>query len=186
MTRPIDPRISVIPGDRFGLSAAQVNALNKMMRAPAGIDQAPALATERPSNIVLVQNISGVDVPILGVVAITGVVISPAGGDIDGDGATASKAREFVRKPLLYGQMPTLSNLTQIGIAVEPVGSGKIGRFAVGGALACKVKILNDSHIYARARVNDVTQLVSASCGPVKLLWKEPTSGEDKWAVGVL
>ena len=32
----------------------------------------------------------------------------------------------------------------------------------------------------------DYTQLLAASCGPVRLLWHEPGPGDDKWALALL
>lgn len=183
-----DPRNYVRPGQRLEIAAAQINYLNRLMRVDTSIGGGPLEGWERAANIVLARNYSGVPIPLLGVLALDRFTISinPTGGTIGGTDAASSRARKFIEKPVLWGGMPNATNVNFIGIAVEPVAVNAIGRFAVSGTVPCKVKLLTDTHRYARARVNDVTQLVSAGCGPVKLLWREYSNGEDKWAVGVL
>jgi hypothetical protein len=87
-----------------------------------------------------------------------------------------------VRQPVLVGVRPRGTGF--FGVAVEPIPDGAIGRMAVGGRFACKVKILAVSHGYARSRKDDVTQLISAPCGPLRLLFKE-SPGNDKFAVAM-
>ena len=139
-------------------------------------------AIERASNIVLVRNDSGADVPWLGVLGLGGPIISPAGGTIGGTNAASDRAREFVRRPVLSGGMPSGT----FAVAMEPIPSGAIGRAAVGGVFACRVDIVADWHGFASARGGDRTQLQSTDCGPLKLLWKEGGTGQNKWAVGVM
>lgn len=139
-------------------------------------------ATIRPPNSALVVNASEKDVPLLGVLSIIGALDAPSSPDVE-------ENDEFVWSPVLVGFDPgpdTVATVSHIAIALEEVKSYEIGRFAFAGVMTCKVKILDQSHRYARGRVGDVTQLVSASCGPVKLVYKEAGTGDDKWAVGVL
>ena len=154
-------------------------------RARFGADGQSAI--ERPSNIILIRNDSGVDVPWLGVLNIGGPVISPIGGTLDGTNAASDRARQFVRQPVMTGITPNaLFNFTRFAICMEPIASGSIGRAAVSGVFACLVRMTSGSHNYARPRPGDVTQLESAECGPVSLLWKPIQAGDLQWALGVL
>jgi hypothetical protein len=69
-----------------------------------------------------------------GVLAITGVAITPTGSS---GGATAS----FEEMPVLTGGTPSATT-TAWCVAVEPIESGKIGRVAVSGVVQCKASDL--------------------------------------------
>lgn len=143
-------------------------------------------------NIALIRNDSGVVVPWLGVLGISGVVINPSGGTITGTNAASERARRFARRPVLIGTAPDATGFpdtdtsSRVAIAMEPVEPGAIGRFAVGGVFACRIKSSGQSYRYARGRTGDVTQLISTSCGPIRLLWIESGGGNNKLAVGVM
>jgi len=72
----------------------------------------------------------GVTVARWGVLAITGVAITPASSS---GGATAS----FEEMPVLAGGTPSATT-TAWCVAVEPIESGKIGKVAVGGVVQLK------------------------------------------------
>lgn len=147
---------------------------------------------ERASNVVLVLNVSGYPVPVGGALAINGVENDPGDGDLEATEPTENDfaVREFVRRPLVRGtRVESVSDL--IAVALEPVAINKIGRFACGGVFPCKVRILSSGHRFATGRYRDVTQLVSAECGPVELLFKggpEATAEEPDttpyWSLG--
>lgn len=197
-TKRPDGRVE--PGQRIS-SAFSARAWNRaqdaadlVLGARTGAEAGASAGGDRASNIVLVRNDSGQDVPWLGVLGISGVVIDPSGGTLDGTNAASKRAREFVSRPVLIGAHPS-SNFFQgekIGIAIEPIGVDKIGRAAIGGAFACQVYINSQTHGFAvpvRA-LNAIPaggnkwELNSADCGPVKLLWKQEGTGTMKWAVG--
>jgi hypothetical protein len=72
-------------------------------------------------------------------------------------------------------------------VTLEPIAHLSIGRVAVAGVIACKVKLpTSGTFFYAITRQGDATQLLAASCGPVRLLWHEPGPGDDKWALALL
>lgn len=185
-----DGRIEKGQSLRSAISARAWNraqdAADIVLGVTPGVMAGASVPIERAANIVLVRNDSGQPVPPMGVLVISGIAISPVGGSLDGTNEASNRARQVFSQPVLIGSLPTSTSVTRIGIAVESVAVGAIGRFAIGGVVPCKVKVLTSGHQYARARVNDVTQLISSGCGPVKLLWAETTVGEDKWAVGVL
>jgi hypothetical protein len=187
---PIDPRHNVLPGQRLRLAAEQVNGLNRLLRTNAGFGGGPVAEPERTSNIVLVRNDSGQDVPWLGVLQISGVVNNPTGGSLTGSDAASSVARDFAVRPVMTGVMPAADFFgivpQQFAVAVEPIAAGAVGRMAVGGAFACRLLALDAKHKFAVAKSGDVTQLQSAKCGPLRILW--PASlpvGPHKYAVVV-
>jgi hypothetical protein len=152
-------------------------------RARFGAD---STAIEKASNIVLIRNDSGSDVPWLGVLGIASVAINPVGGTLGGIDAASDRAREFVRRPLLVGGTPSLSTYSSFVVAMEPIPIGAIGRAAVGGVFVCRVDVVATWHEFANMRTGDRSQLQSTDCGPLKLLWKEGGVGQNKWAMGVM
>lgn len=74
---------------------------------------------------------------------------------------------------VLNGVMPAGGDQV-VGVAIEPIEAGKIGRVAVSGRFAAKVKVLTTAHKYARGRKDDVTQLITAECGPFRIVWLQP------------
>lgn len=152
-----------------------------------------ATLTDRAVNYVLVRNDTGEPVPMFGVVMIGNPVIDPSGGTITGQDAASARAREFVRRPVMVGSKPATTlgvNEAErvFGIAMQPIAVGLVGRVAVSGVMPCKVEILNTSHAFAAMRDGDVTQLQTAACGPVQLLWKETATvpSMNRWALGVM
>lgn len=139
------------------------------------------------SNVLLVSNNSGEDVQIHGVLQITGVLIDPSGGTFYGTDAASRRAREFVRKPVAVGDTPLLARgADNFVVCLEPIASGRIGRCAIGGVFAIKLDVSNVDHRFAEVRNNDRTQLRSASCGVMQVLWKEAGTGQNKWALGCM
>ena len=140
----------------------------------------------RVPNFVMIRNESGVAVPRFGVLAIEGVVIDPSGGTLTGTDQASSLAREFARRPVVRGITPILGYEERFAVLLEPAPADAVVRAAVGGTFACLVHIVNTGHRFATIKNGDRTQLQSASCGIIQLLWKEPTTGPNKWAVGVM
>lgn len=138
------------------------------------------------NTVIRVRNDSGFSVPMHGVLMLTTPVVSPAGGDLTKTDQPASQAKEFLRSLLIRGVTPT-ANASRFCVLLEPLANGAIGRAAVSGVLACKVKVtLSTTFPYAVTRDNDRTQLVTSACGPVRLLWHETVAGDDKWALALL
>lgn len=179
------------PGQRL-TSAISARAWNRAQQAadivlgsnPAAIAGSSQTLGPAP-NVVMIRNDSGHPVPVCGVLAIDGVVIPPSSATIATSSGNAA-TKEFFRRPVFIGKSPTSATVGSVAIALEPVSVNGIGQFAIGGVFPCKVKMQSPVHRYARGRAADVTQLISASCGPVKLLYVEAGSGDDVWAVGVM
>ena len=187
-TKRPDGRVQ--PGQRIS-SAFSARAWNRaqdaadvVLGARTGAMPGEPQDSSRVSMIILVRNNSGQPVPWLGVLGIGGPVIDPTGGSLTGTTSTDNRAREFVANPVMNGGIPS-GGSQQVAVAIEPIENGKIGRMAISGRFACKVKVLSTSHGYARGRNGDVTQLISAECGPIRLLWVED-QGNDKFAAAMV
>jgi hypothetical protein len=98
-----------------------------------------------------------------GVLAITGVAITPTGSSGD---ATAS----FEEMPVLTGGTPSATT-TAWCVAVEPIAANSVGRVAVGGVVQCKASIGNSAHKFVRAKAS-TTELESAWSGEGLILWQ--------------
>jgi hypothetical protein len=165
------------------------DAADRVLGVGTGITGGGATGSNPAPNVVLIKNASGRDVPWLGVLGISGVEISPVGGNLTGNTDADRKAREFASRPVLRGVAPlSSSHGWKIVVALEPIANGKIGRAAIGGAFACKVFVAPEAsgYRYATIKDGDITQLAASNCGPVFLAWMESGTGQSKWAVGVM
>jgi hypothetical protein len=189
MARP-DGRIEKGQRIRSAISARAWNraqdAADRVLGAGTGATGGGYSGADPAPNIVLIKNTSGQDVPMCGVLGISGVEIDPSGGNLTGTADADKRAREFVSRPVLTGVTPTTAHAESFVVTLEPIANNKIGRAAVGGAFACKVNVTNASHRFATAKNDDGSQLQSAACGVLQLVWKETGTGANKWAVGVM
>ena len=180
------------PGQPLG-KAISARAWNRAQdAADLVLGQAPGAtlgegpATGRALNIIRVRNLSGLAVPIHGVLSLSGPVISPVGGQLTGSAEADSKAKQFHETIVMSGAKPS-ANSSRFCVTIEPILIDGYGRAAVSGVMAIKIKLPTSSTFaYATTRLDDVSQLIASSCGPVRLLWHEPGPGDDKWAVAVL
>jgi hypothetical protein len=148
----------------------------------------------RASHLIRVENTTNETIPIFGVLGIADpVIINPAEGTLSGSDLASIRAREFIRSPVLRGVAPVLSqHRERFVVAMEPIRSGSVGVCAASGIFACKVNVTIVTHNFATVKDGDFTQLQSATCGMVHLLWKyrgddDPSSlGEDRWAIGAM
>lgn len=166
-----DPRHHVLPGDPLRLAAEQVNALNQMMRARPGTSSGPLTKPDFAQLTVLVRNTSGLLVPRLGVMGVSAPHI-----EVSGDNPV-----QFLEQMILNGVLPEGGD-QPVGVAVEPIPSGAIGRVAVSGRFPCKLKVLAANHKFARGRAGDVTQLITADCGPFRVVWMQPGVSDGAFA----
>lgn len=107
---------------------------------------------------------SSVSVARWGVLAITGVDITPTSTESD------TATRSFQDSPVLTGGTPSATT-TAWCVAVEPIQSGKIGRVAVAGVVQCKLSVGDSSHTFARAKAS-TSELETATSGEGLILWK--------------
>jgi hypothetical protein len=179
------------PGQKLG-KAISARAWNRAQdAADIVLGQAPGVTAEtgktgRELNVILVRNDSGEDVPIHGVLGLSAPAIDPAGGELTGTSAADSRAKQLSESVIMVGVAPA-GNTSRFCVTLEPIAAGGFGRAAIAGAMALKVKLpTSGQFFYAVTRVNDRTQLLGASCGPVRLLWHESGPGDNKWAVAIL
>lgn len=194
-----DPYKKVQPGDRLTIPAQAWNRVLDSVSVPlqtggelAGLEPGP--------NTVWIKNASGHDVVRFGVLGINGVAINPTAGN--------TQEMEFARRPALLGVTPTVdSHADRFAVCLEPIKNNQYGRAAVSGLFPCKVFVTSQTHRFAGVRDSDRTQLESASCGLIQLLWVQTTgpanaitgatgpsgvsgstgpTGAYKWAVGVM
>jgi hypothetical protein len=194
-TKRPDGRVE--PGQRIS-SAFSARAWNRaqdaadiVLGAKTGTTAEPLVGAGAAVNIVLIKNLSGHDVPRHGVLGVSGVAIVPSSvANPSPDEITATA--QFVQNPVLTGITPTtLTHSDRFVVTMEPIPNNSIGRAAVSGVFACRVKFVNASHRFAGVENNDRTQLATTDCGLVQLLWVQPTgfpplSIERRWAVGVM
>lgn len=108
-----------------------------------------------------------------GIVAITGVAITPTSDD------TADATKSFQDTPVLTGGTPSATT-TAWGVAVEPIESGKIGRLAVAGVVQCKVEVASADDQFVACKSGG---LKTGSSGEGLVLWKDSGTGSGKWAL---
>lgn len=182
-----DPRQNVRPGEPLRIAAEQINYLNSLMRASGGFSGGTPRPQTFAPNTVLVKNTTGSTVARFGILGISGIAIDPTNGSLDGTGEADQRAIQFAEEPLLTGVTPTTaSHGDRFVIAMEPIASNAIGVCAVGGVIPVRVLVNNTSHRFASVKDNDSTMLSSSDCGVIQLLWVEPRTGSNRWAVGVM
>jgi hypothetical protein len=125
----MDPRQNVNPGDPIRLAASQINGLNRLLTPNAGFGMPAAGEPPTPYTWVMAKNNTGAKVERWGVLAITGMDISPSGG--------SNAQGQFEKLPVVAGGTPS-DTTTAWCVAVEPIAAGKIGRVAVGGVVQLK------------------------------------------------
>ena len=125
----MDPRQQVNPGDPIRLAASQVNGLNRLLNLSAGFSSPAAVEQPTPYTWVMAKNNTGSTIPRWGVLAITGMDITP--------GSSTTATGQFEQLPVVAGGTPS-DTTTAWCVAVEPIAAGTIGRVAVGGVVQLK------------------------------------------------
>jgi predicted RecA/RadA family phage recombinase len=125
----MDPRQHVNPGDPIRLAASQINGLNRLLNVNAGFGSPAAAEQPTPYTWVMAKNNTGSNIERWGVLAITGMDITPGSG--------SNSTHQFEQLPVVAGGTPS-DTTTAWCVAVEPIKSGKIGRVAVGGVVQLK------------------------------------------------
>jgi hypothetical protein len=120
-------------------------AADRVLGPQASFEAGAIGSTQAPYQWVYVKNTTGSDLARWGVLAITGLEITP----------TEDNVAQFEAMPVLTGATPSAST-TAWGIAVEPIAAGKVGRLAVAGVVQAKTADL-------------------ARCGGYQLLWRDAT-----------
>jgi hypothetical protein len=168
----MDPRSHVSPGDPIRLAASQINGLNRLLSVDPGFVSPAAGEPPTPYTWVMAKNNTGSTVPRWGVLAITGMDISPA--------SSANAASQYEQMPVVAGGTPS-DTTTSWCVAVEPIAAGAIGRVAVGGVVQVKAEVVDSAHAFARCKSSS-SELRSTDNGEGVILWKQGT-GTGQWAL---
>jgi hypothetical protein len=166
----MDARQHVNPGDPIRLAASQINGLNRLLTLGSGFAGGSAGEQPTPYTWVMAKNNAGSTVARWGVLAITGMHVTPGSS-----GATS----QFEELPVLAGTTPSATT-TAWCVAVEPIESGKIGKVAVGGVVQCKVTVDKADDKFVACSSGG---LITGTTGEGLILWKESGTGSGKWAL---
>jgi hypothetical protein len=167
----MDPRQNVNPGEPIRLAASQINGLNSLLNLNAGFSSPAAVEQPTPYTWVMAKNNTGSAIARWGVLAITGMDITP--------GSTTSIG-QFEQLPVVAGGTPS-DTTTAWCVAVEPIAAGQIGRVAVGGVVQVKVEVADSAHMFAKCKAS-ASELKSTDNGEGVILWKQGT-GSGQWAL---
>lgn len=170
-----DPRQHVRPGQRLQIAASQINALNEIMRVDTGFRGGPARGFSAPYTWVYAKNGTGSTVNRWGIMAITGVEITPTSD------ASAAATKQFEQMPLLTGGTPSATT-TAWCVAIEPIASDKVGRVAVAGVVQCKLEVTSADDKFAACKAS-AAELKTGTSGEATILWKDGGTGSGKWAL---
>jgi hypothetical protein len=110
-------------------------AADVVLGAGTGASGDGASYSSAPYQWVYAKNVTGSDLARWGVLAITGVEVTPTSDD------TADATKQFQSMPVLTGGTPSTST-TAWCVAVEPIKSNSIGRVAVSGVVQVKASDL--------------------------------------------
>lgn len=169
-----DPRQNARPGDPLRIAAEQINYLNSLMRASGGFTGQGLQGWQAGTNLVMVKNTTGADVPRWGVLAVTGVEIDPSAGE--------SQATAFQEMACVRGAVPAADTAGRFVVALEPIPVDGIGRAVASGVVAVKLDVANASDKFAGPKASTVAEMKSGS-GPAEILWKQTGTGTGKWAL---
>lgn len=172
----------VRPGQRLdqAFSARAWNrsqdAADIVLRERQGFAAGPLTYPHSPYISMPGRNISVADVPRWGALQIASLGTIP---NSTGTGGTS----QFEQTPVLELNTPPLnSGLAEFAVALEPVASGELGRFAVDGVVQAKIRRNSLGDRFVRLR-DGSTSLQSSSYGNGVIIWAESGIGDDIWAL---
>lgn len=131
----------------------------------------------RSLNVALVRNQSGEDLDQFDAVALRDPYITP-------DDNLVEWQRQVTFDCYIAEAEDVAESPHKVGILLEAIPDGAIGRACLVGVVPCYVDMLAEGDRYA-SLVEGETTLESGSSGPVELLWAEEGTGE-VWATGKL
>ena len=134
-----------------------------------------ALRRDTKSGIVLVRNSTDEDLGQFAVVALGALIITPADNE-----------QEFRSNlPVFEAELITAENKNKTTVILQkPIKKNQVGPAMLTGITPAKINVLNEGHEFADADVEN--GLKSSDSGTISILWKEPGTGEDKWAILLL
>ncbi|MDI1345272.1 MAG: hypothetical protein PSV22_14390 [Pseudolabrys sp.] len=168
----------VRPGDSVrGLSASDWNAFidatQFVERLRNGGGAPDPRASQQPT--VKVKNSAGADVGMGAILRIGAPLFGPS-----------DNLPEFRMRTSFAGTIPAADTAGRIGVTVEPIASGKIGRVALNGLVVCKVDVTDPSTDRASELAGQHDRLVTNNSGNARILWRESGTSGQKWAAVLL
>lgn len=128
-----------------------------------------------PYTAVPCRNTTNTTIPRWGVLAISGVDVTPAGSAGAGN-------PQFESLPVLRGAAPVTGTVAW-GVAVEPIPANAIGRLAVDGVVQAKLDIKAAGDAFAKAKAGSTAELETSTSGEGMVLWKESGTGVGRWGL---
>ena len=178
MARP-DGRIEKGQRIRSAISARAWNraqdAADLVLGARTGAEAGPITSTSAPYQWVYAKNGTASTVSRWGIMAITGVEVTPTSDD------AAAATVQFQSMPVITGGTPAATT-TAWCVAIEPITANKIGRVAVAGVVQVKLDVTSESDKSAACKAS-ASELKTGSSGEASILWKETGTGAGKWGL---
>lgn len=176
------------PGAPLRISARQWNDIRAQARQAIAeaAKSGPAVSLPRSTDCVAVYNVSGVTLPMFGIVGFHGGSPSSARGPVI---APSVNLPEFQGRPVLKCRKPLRgeyggkNDIGRFGIVLQPIKNGWFGLAQVAGVATCKIDVEYEGHVYADVKNANADELKSHECGAAEILWKESGTGSGKWAI---
>jgi len=162
---PGDPLQHLLPGDEVPLNTDRDNTIAHAaaeVRAH-GFNKAARKGKRQfaQSGIVLVKNVSGVDLDRFCVVGLGDPIIGPA-----------VNLTEYYNEVTFKGHIPTEAlHLGKFAILQEPCANGKIVPAVVSGVTPVRLARYDATHECADVFDGDPNQLLADRCGSAQILW---------------
>lgn len=170
-----DPLKKVRPGERIEIPAEAWNLLIDAARAQRntpGNGEGNPISFVREQTKIFVRNNSGSTVLRYGILALTGVVISPS-DNLD----------QFKEQATFEGDAPTDSTPAGLWcVALEPIRDGEIGLAAIDGIVPVQLSVPGSLGAFAIVLDADTTTLGTSDTGDARILWAE-ASGSTRWGL---
>ena len=99
------------------------------------------------------------------------------------DDSTFGTSLQFQHRPILDCVSPTNSHLNLFVVTDEPIDSGAVGLATINGAVPVQVNISDTGHEFCTAANATTANLVSATEGGSRLLWKATAGTGTQWCL---
>ena len=165
----------VTPGEPWKPSASRENRVADAVEAIERIQRrltGGSLTLAFDSNSTIAKNTDSTDIPMFGVVEVTGTVFVPS-----------ENVPGFQSQPAVTVRVPTSSTAGRFGIALEPIAAGSLGRVAFDGLVVAQVEITDPAVTFAREKVGSATELETSTTGTARIIARESASSGTVWAL---
>lgn len=164
----------VKPGDGInGLSAGDWNAFIDTARDVQRLRRVGAVPppSERQQTV-KVRNIAASDIDMGGIVSLDAPIFGPS-----------DNLAEFRHRFSFDASIPSAATKGRIGVAVEPIAQGRIGRVLTSGLAVCRVDVTDPTADYASESAGVHDRLLTSANGHARIVWRESGDSGLKWAI---